>query len=91
MKEFVLLFFEGCPNARRAQTLLESLGVAFTAVEQSSLPAQDPRRGYTSPTILLKSTIVYGAKTAGDSAACSVATFDESEIRDRLVWLSKSR
>ena len=85
--DLLLLFFEGCPNTKRARALLESLGIAFNAIEQTALAAQDPMRGYTSPTILFKTSIVYGARTTG--ASCSTTEFDENELRDRLTLLAK--
>ena len=61
-----LLGFDGCPNtpAMRANlaAALASLdrGWAFVETDQASLPADDPRRGYPTPTVLVDGRDLYG-------------------------------
>jgi hypothetical protein len=74
-----MLYFEGCPNT---QTMRERLreavgrlgdGVASVEVDLESLPMDDARRGYGSPTVLVNGRDLMGmAKPEATELSCRI-------------------
>ena len=71
-----LIYFKGCPNAKRLEYLLDKLGRKFKSIEQSDLPKGHPFRKYSSPTLLCDQKIVFGSPIEGEEGI-SVITLDE--------------
>ena len=78
MAELTLIYFEGCPNAGKARTLLESAGKPFREICQDDLADGHPHKAYTSPSILLGNKVVFGMSS--DEAGCTVQPFDEEKF-----------
>lgn len=78
-----LIYFKGCPNAKRLEYLLGKLGRKFKSVEQSDLPKSHPLRKYSSPTLLLNDQVVFGSPIEGDDG-CSVVIPTLKELEERL-------
>lgn len=79
-----LIYFDGCPNAEKAKTLLKEIGISFQEIRQDDLPENDQFRSYTSPTILDGNAIVVGAQTEGSGGGCSVGIPSADELRRKL-------
>jgi len=84
MAAMKLLYFEGCPNAEKARSLLKKLGVKFEEVRQDDLASTDPLKGYASPTVLDGEKIIFGSKTGEGSGGCSLDIPSVDELRTRL-------
>jgi len=84
-----LITFEGCPNSSRIVSLLEDMGVEFSKIDQSLLPADHPFRHYSSPTLLRNGTILFGSHTDGESG-CSLSLPSDEAIRMLLRDLRKN-
>ena len=67
-----LIAFEGYPTTPRIVSLLEEVGISFDRIDQNRLPAELPFRRYSSPTLLLNGTILFGSHTDGESG-CSLS------------------
>jgi hypothetical protein len=92
-----LLFFDGCPNTQPMQSAVETaiarLGESWVIelIDLEALPADDMRRGYGSPTILVNGVDPFGAPPpTSPSLSCrhyanGLPTADQ--IRDRLLAL----
>ena len=78
MPDLTLIYFEGCPNAAKARSLLEAVGKPFQEVRQDDLPDGHPHKAYTSPSILLGERVVFGMSS--DETGCSIQPFDEEKI-----------
>lgn len=84
MANVKLVYFEGCPNADRTRRSLEEAGIAFDAVRQDDLSAEDPLREYSSPTILRDDEVIFGTKTGAGGGGCSLQVPTVDEIRRKL-------
>lgn len=83
MPNLKLIYFEGCPNARKAKAALEKAGCNFEEIDQGILPEDHPMKCYSSPTILAGDEIVVGAKT-GSAGGCSLEVPTPAMIREKL-------
>lgn len=69
MKHAELVYFEGCPTVqvlqRNAEQAIVALGAGWrlSMVNQETLPPDDLRRGYGSPSVLLDGREVFGEPT----------------------------
>lgn len=80
----VLLYFKGCPNVEKARRELRALRVDYLEVCQDDLGEDDPRRNYSSPSILWDGRILLGEAVNG-SACCTYGTdVDYEQLRDAL-------
>jgi len=68
--DIVFLTHEGCvlsgqlrANLDAALRRRENVRLAYRVVDQASLPADDPRRGYPTPTILHEGRDLFGMPT----------------------------
>ncbi len=84
MSAIKLVYFEGCPNSKHARTLLLTSQVEFEVIKQDELAADDPLRGFSSPTILRDNEIVFGQRLTNNATACSAEKFDAELIRRKL-------
>ena len=75
-----LITFEGCPTTPRIVALLEEMGILFDRIDQTLLPAEHPFRYYTSSTLLLNGTILFGSHIDG-KGGCSLALPSDDAIR----------
>lgn len=72
--ELTLLYFDGCPHEagvfRAATEAARRLGEGWSIIriDLASLPTDDPRRGYGSPTILLNGSDLGGLPEPGSSS-----------------------
>lgn len=80
-----LIYFEGCPKAKEARSFLSSIGVAFETVLQDQLEQNDPRRAYSSPSILKGRKLIFGQKLSSGSSACSFEKLDEQRLKKVLL------
>ncbi len=55
------LYFEGCPNTPALGDRLAEAGRSFNPIDMTTLPGDDIRRGYGSPTILINGHDLFGA------------------------------
>jgi len=83
MAEIKFIFFEGCPNANKTRAALKAVGAIFDEIEQTSLPKGNPFKGYSSPTILKGSSVLYGSE-AGDGGGCSLEIPTADDIKKKL-------
>lgn len=83
--EFVLIYFKGCPNTKKARSLLAQAGVDYSEICQDNLKPSDPLRQYSSPTLLRGSKLVFGSETTDADGSCSldIPTIDELQRRLR--------
>jgi hypothetical protein len=95
MHRVELLYFKGCPNTilvrREAERAVAALGASWRldVIDLESLPESDLRRGYGSPSILLRGREIFGDPAPTDSAL-SCRTFsnglpDAGMIRAALL------
>lgn len=74
MDNIVLVYFEGCPEAKNIRAALLNAGVFdFQVVKQNELPDNDPLKKLSSPSVLKGHELIYGIRTDGEIASC---TFD---------------
>jgi hypothetical protein len=85
MSEFILIYFNGCPNAEAAMHNAGQAGVRFRAVDQDALRANDPLNGYSSPTLLMDGKIIFGAKASPGTRSCGLDLPAPEEIRKRIA------
>jgi len=85
MSELKLIYFEGCPNAKAARSILESTGVAFDVLVQDELSADSPYKNYSSPTILHGKKLITGYQLQDESSACSVEKLDPQAIKTKIL------
>ena len=85
-----LLYHLECPNAAKAIEALKNARVAFEAVVQDRLPLNDPLRLFSSPSILVDDTLVFGAASTGASGACTMAAISDERIEEMIRRLQKS-
>jgi len=72
MKQLILIYFRACPNSDKVKETIREAGLDFKAVEQDDLDRDDPFLNYSSPSILLDGTILFGAKTDSKTGSCSI-------------------
>jgi hypothetical protein len=76
MPEVKLIYFGDCPNIQKARATIRAAGATnFIEVNQDDLGEGDPRKRYSSPTILLNDEIIVGS--ANDGACCSIISWDK--------------
>ena len=75
-----LITFDGCPTSPRIVSMLENMKLDFDQIDQTRLPANHPFRHYSSPTLLLNGTILFGSHTDGEGG-CSLALPSDEAIR----------
>ncbi len=85
-----LVYFEGCPNAKLAETRLTEAGIEFEKICQDSLAQDSPYKKYSSPTLFMGEAIVFGAATGTDDG-CSLALPDVPSLQMRLQKMSQQR
>src|SRR4051794_36953888 len=85
MSTIQLITFRGCPHAGPVRAILTEARIPFEEIEQADLPAGDPLRGYTSPTILRDGALVLGAKTDGASLGCSLSSWTRESVLAALA------
>lgn len=83
-----LVYFEGCPNAKLAETRLKEAGIEFDRICQDSLAQDSPYKSYSSPTLLMGEAIVFGAAT-GTDGGCSLDLPDVPSLKIRLQKMSR--
>lgn len=88
MKEVKLVFFENCPNYPVAKELLQDSKVDFEEIDQGKLSSDDPLNGYSSPTVLFKSKIVFGSKLIGGGCTLQIPT--ALELNKKLLAMKES-
>lgn len=82
-----LLYFRDCPNAEIARKVLVESGIKdFAEVDLEKLPIQDPLRSYSSPSLLVSNSLVFGAKSSDYALSCALITEDDIKncISNRL-------
>lgn len=85
MRAVRLVYFEGCPNLDEVRSTLRAMPeLSVEEVNQSELPADDPLRCYSSPSILMGERIMFGAKTDSADGGCSYGKPDAAVIRALL-------
>jgi hypothetical protein len=78
-----LVFFQGCPNAERARVELGKAGLNFMLVEQGELEAGHPLLSYTSPSLLIGDSLIFGSRTSnGGSAGCTLQIPRAEELEE---------
>jgi hypothetical protein len=75
-----LVYFKGCPSVPAARAALRQSGFAYNEIVQDDLPEGDPRRDFSSPSLLADGKPVIGG--ASCAAACSLD--DWASVADRL-------
>jgi hypothetical protein len=85
MKKIELIYFEGCPSVLTAKNALNAAGIIYSEVIRDVLPANDPRRNYSSPTLLVDGKPVLGCSAQGDS--CSIGQWDSEKTSEVLSSL----
>ena len=75
--KFQLIFFNGCPNHLPAVDLLNEVGIAFEAVCQDDLDDDHPLKNYSSPTLLMGQSIVFGTMATGGGCSMALPTKEE--------------
>lgn len=71
MAELTLVYFDGCPNAVKARQSLSAAGLEFKEIRQDELPATDPLKSLSSPSILAGDKLLFGTRT-GAQGGCSL-------------------
>lgn len=71
------LYFDGCPNTPALRETLEAsldqMSGSFNAIDLTTLPDDDIRRGYGSPTILINGHDLFGMPTpATPTMSCRI-------------------
>lgn len=82
--ELVLIYFNGCPNADKAKTLLDQAGLDFREVCQDDLKTGDPLSQYSSPTLLRGTKIIFGSKTTHAAGGCSLNIPTMDKLQEQL-------
>ncbi|MBN22432.1 MAG: hypothetical protein CL678_14205 [Bdellovibrionaceae bacterium] len=82
MSAVKLIYFEGCPNAEKVQTLLRAVTSQFEVIRQDTLPEDSNYRNYTSPTILNDSEVIFGGHASG--GGCSLQLPNQEELQKKL-------
>ena len=86
MTKLKLIYFEGCPNAEKAISLLEQTKISdYQKVVQDTLAKDDVMQGYASPTLLIDNKIIFGA-IAGDGGC----TLNLPSLAELVVKLDKA-
>lgn len=84
-----LVYFEDCPNAKKVRANLILSEQAFKEVDQDKLPDEHPLKLYSSPSILLGETLLFGS-VVGGTGGCSLEVPSSQEILDRMKEVSPS-
>lgn len=85
MHNTILIYFEGCLNAKAAKEALRALGVEFDSIVQDNIPKDSPYQSYTSPTILKDNQIILGRRTDGKGGGCSMDRLIIDDLRGKLA------
>lgn len=83
MKNYKLLYFEGCPNYKPAKKLLDEIDLDFISICQDNLDETNPLKNYSSPTLLRGNQIVFGSEAIG--GGCSMPLPSKDELLKRLL------
>lgn len=78
-----LVYFEDCPNAKKARVHLILSEQDFEEVNQDELPAGHPMKGFSSPSILFGDTLLFGSAIGGEGG-CSLEVPAADEIAARV-------
>jgi len=73
-----LVYFKGCPSVPKARQALERAGLEYTEIVQDELAPSDPKRGFSSPTLLIDGKPVIGGKCS--ESACSMESWDPKKL-----------
>jgi hypothetical protein len=76
-----LIYFKGCPNAEIATRRLTEAGIAFDPIVQDELPLHSPYHAFTSPTLLLGESLVFGERVAQGASGCTRDIPTAAELR----------
>lgn len=89
MDNIVLVYFEGCPEAKNIRASLLNAGIYdFQVAKQNELPEKDPLRKLSSPSVLKGEILIYGVRTDGEIASC---TFDSLNTNDEMALINRFR
>lgn len=84
-----VLFFDGCPNFEALKAILKHEGItSYAEVNLEHLFEGDPRKRYSSPTLLYGDSVVLGTMTSNQSLSCS---YLPNEQMAEIVRREKSR
>jgi hypothetical protein len=83
-KEYVLIYFRGCPTVETARELLREIGISFTEICQDELPPGDSLREYASPALLENGQPIFGSRLPRGSTGCSIDLPTEYELLSRI-------
>lgn len=84
-----LVYFEDCPNAKKARVHLILSEQDFEEVNQDKLPAGHPMKLFSSPSILWGDTLLFGSAIGGEGG-CSLEVPAADEIVARVKEVSGS-
>lgn len=84
MEKLTLIYFKGCPNAKEARYALLETGLPFDEVCQDELSEDDAMKKFSSPTILYKNEILFGART-GDAGGCTLGVPTAKQIKEKIA------
>ncbi len=85
MNSLKFLFFAGCPNYELARTILVRLGAEFEEIEQTQLPEGHPYKYFSSPSIIINGSLVFGERLDDSKGGCSLGLPDEGKILKHLM------
>jgi len=66
-----MIYFSDCPNASKMKLLLDSLKLEYISVNQDLLDHDHQYKGYTSPTLISNSQLIWGWPIDKSSAGCT--------------------
>ena len=90
MPELKLIYFEGCPNAKLAREQLILSKHTFEEVNQDELLPGHPMKRYSSPSILLGDTLLFGSVIEGEGG-CTLELPSAQEINRRIQEASSPK
>jgi hypothetical protein len=73
-----LIVFSGCPNVAKARAALDEAGLRYEVVDQAGLTVSDPRREFSSPTLLVDGRLALGS--ASGAKSCSWVAWDVASV-----------
>ncbi|MDT8447388.1 MAG: hypothetical protein RRB13_10905 [bacterium] len=89
MKQFKLIYFTGCPNAKPTKRLLAQAGAEMIEeILQDNLPQGHVYKEYSSPTVVLDEEVLFGAQSTGGNGGCSLALPDLERAQS---WVALAR
>jgi hypothetical protein len=89
MNKLKLIYFGTCPNAKRARAHLILSEQPFEEINQDKLAHGELMRSYSSPSILLGETLLFGS-VVGDGGGCTLEIPSSEEIISRIKEVSPS-